>query len=113
MSVKVFVPHEISCNSAVAPQPAQQNVEIKKQAAENDILEPDSINLLIFLLGDIQLCKSATQEQTNLAELSGPSEAPLTYRWLQRAALTASGVACNGGSGYITWISTQTAEPEP
>lgn len=72
------------------------------QAAKIDILEPDSINHLIFLLGDFQVCKSATQEQTNLAELSGPSEAPLTYRWLQRAELTVSGVACNGGSGYIT-----------
>lgn len=74
----------------------------RKEAAEIDILEPDSIHLLIFLLGDFHLCKSATQEQTNLAELSGPSEAPLTYGWLQRAELTVSGVACNGGSGYIT-----------
>lgn len=113
MSVEALVPHEISCTSAVAPQPAQQKVDVKMQAAEIDIFEPDSIHLLIFLLGDFHLCKSATLEQTNLAELSGPSEAPLTYRWLHRAELTVSGVACNGGSGYITWISTQTGEAEP
>lgn len=81
MSVKAFVPHDISCTSAVAPQPAQQNEDAKMQATKIDILEPDSINLLIFLLGDFHLCKSATQEQTNLAELSGPSEAPANL-WL-------------------------------
>lgn len=99
MSIKAFVPHEISCTPSVA---AQQNVDVKMRAAEIDILQPDSINPLVFLLGDVQLCKSATREQTNLAELSGPSEAPLTYRWLRRAELTVSGVAGNGGSGYIT-----------
>lgn len=113
MSAKALVPHEISCTSAVAPQPAQENVAVKLLAAKIDILAPDSINLLLFLLGDFHLCKSATQEQTNLVELSGPSEAPLTYRWLHHAELTVSGVAFNGGSGYITWISTQTGESEP
>lgn len=62
--------------SAVAPQPAQQNVDVKMQATKTDILEPDSLNLLVFLLGAFHLCKSATQEQTNLVALSGPSEAP-------------------------------------
>lgn len=38
------------------------------------------------------MCKSATLEQTNSAELSGPSEAHKTYHWLHGAELTVSGL---------------------
>lgn len=62
------------------------------QAGEIDIWEPGSINLLIFLLSDFHLCKSATLEQTNSAELSGPSEAHKTYHWLPSAELPVSGL---------------------
>lgn len=61
-----------------------------------------AINLLIFLLGDVHLCKSATLEQTNSAELSGPSEAEVTYHWLHSAELRVSRGGCNGCSEYTT-----------
>lgn len=78
--------------SAVLPQPAQRNVSVNMQAREIDSLEPDSINLLIFLLSDFHLCKSATLEQTNSAELSGPSDEQIAYQWLRSAPLTVSGL---------------------
>ncbi len=56
-----------------------------------DILQPDSIDPLIFLFIDFNLCKSATEEQTNSPELSPPSEAQITYHLLLSAKHTASG----------------------
>lgn len=75
------------------------------EGGETDILEPDSITPL-FLVIDFHLCKSATSEQTNSAELSAPSEAWITYHLLHCAKLIMSGVACNGCSEYTTLIST-------
>lgn len=80
---------------------------------ETDISEPDPINPLVFLVIDFHLCKSATSEQTNSAELSGPSEAWITYHLLHCAKLIMSGVACNGCSEYTTLISTVQRHASP
>lgn len=46
------------------------------------------------------------RKQTNSPELSGPSEAQITYHLLHCAKLIMSRVACNGCSEYTTLIST-------
>lgn len=81
-------------------------MHVNMEGNENDVLEPDFINPLVFLLIDFHLCKSVTSEQTNPPELSGPSQVRIAYHLLHCAKLIMSGVACNGCSENTALIST-------